>query len=295
MALSPCGMNSEYGRLRAVLAYVPGSEIGSHPRPAEVLHRAPIDASALQSEFAGLLARLSALGIEVLQVDGAPLGDDQRYLYNMMYCRDLVFMTPAGAILSRMGVSFRRGEVNYARRCLESAGVPILREVEAPGTFEGADALWVSPERVIIGVGARTNQAGFNQVKAELSLHGVDALALPFTEARTQHLLGTLQIVDRDLALLRAELVSPGTRAFLEGAGFAILDVQESLEVRERQAMNLVTVAPREVLMPAGCPETRALYLAAGLGVAGELPIPQLTRGAGGLACALGILARDTA
>jgi hypothetical protein len=45
--------------------------------------------------------------------------------------------------------------------------------------------------------------------------------------------------------------------------------------------------------MPAGCPETRRTFEDAGIEVAGEIRITELLQGAGGLACATGILARE--
>lgn len=46
--------------------------------------------------------------------------------------------------------------------------------------------------------------------------------------------------------------------------------------------------------MAAGCPETKQIYRNAGIEVVAELPILQLINGAGGLACATGILARKS-
>ena len=56
--------------------------------------------------------------------------------------------------------------------------------------------------------------------------------------------------------------------------------------------MNIVTVAPRRVLMPDDCPKTKEFYEKNGIQVAGLLNIPELRHGGGGLACATGILER---
>jgi arginine deiminase len=47
------------------------------------------------------------------------------------------------------------------------------------------------------------------------------------------------------------------------------------------------------VIKAAGCPGLKKLYEKAGLSVAAEIRITQLINGAGGIACATGILARD--
>jgi N-dimethylarginine dimethylaminohydrolase len=101
-----------------------------------------------------------------------------------------------------------------------------------------------------------------------------------------------VQIVDRNLALVRYEIIDPELIRFLKANGFAIVAIPENHEVMARQAMNIITIAPRTIVMTAGCPDTKRLYLNAGLKVAAEIEISQLINGAGGLACATGIIAR---
>jgi N-dimethylarginine dimethylaminohydrolase len=55
--------------------------------------------------------------------------------------------------------------------------------------------------------------------------------------------------------------------------------------------MNFVTLAPRHLLMPAGCPRTRARYEARGIRVE-EVDVSEYLLAAGGIGCATGVLAR---
>jgi N-dimethylarginine dimethylaminohydrolase len=286
------GLHSEYERLTAVLLYPPGPEVGNYPAPAEIQQLRPIDQPVLAREFVTLSATFAQLGITVMEIDPAPLSDDRSYLYNMMYCRDLFFMTPQGAILANMANRTRREEVRYAERALRSHGIPVLSTISGEGRFEGADAVWLKENLVLVGVGNRTNGLAFQQLQDILQELGVECVALPSAQTTTQHLLGTVQIVAKDLALVRQGIADPAVGRFLADRQFTVLDVPENDEVRERQAMNLVTVAPRRVIMPADCPETKALYERAGLTIVAELDISQLRAGAGGLACATGIIAR---
>lgn len=290
--MNPYGCNSEHQRLASVLLYQPGPEIGNHPDPPSIHQLGPIDHGGLVREFHNLIQTYEGLGITVVQIDPTPLGENRSYRDNMMYCRDLLFMTPGGAVVSSMANQGRREEVSYAKRTLTRNGIPILWTVSGSGRFEGADALWVSDRQVVIGIGGRTNRDGFEQVKTVLEGLGVACVALPSHQTSTQHLLGTVQIVDRNLALVRHTIVHEDVLDFLQRQGFHVVAVPESLEVRTRQAMNIVTVAPRTVIMAAGCPETRSLFQEAGLTIAAELDITQLLQGAGGLACATGILSR---
>lgn len=287
------GLNSEYGRLSTIILYVPGAEIGNHPQPAAIQQLRPIDAELMAKESAVVSDTFTGLGVQVQLIDPTPLTADRSYLYNMMFCRDLFFMTPAGAILASMANETRRSEVLYAARILKRLGIPIIHEVSGEGRFEGADALWINTKLVAVGVGNRTNRAAFEQVSRILGDTGIACVSLPSCQTTTQHLLGSLQIVDRDLALVRSDITAPEVPNFLRQHGYTIVNIPENCEVATRQAMNIVTVAPRTIIMTAGCPETRQLYLDAGLTVTAQLEISQLINGAGGLACAAGIVSRE--
>jgi N-dimethylarginine dimethylaminohydrolase len=292
MAINRHGVGSEYRRLTAVLLYRPGPEIGNYPLPSEIQHLRPIDHAALSREYEQIVRTFNDLGIKVVEIDPSPLSDDRWYRYNMMYCRDLLFMTPRGAILASMAHAVRREEVLYARRALESKGIPLLSAVSGNGTFEGADALWVHDALVTVGVGGRTNREGFEQIRKVLRSMEVECVALPFSSGATQHLLGVVQFIDRDRALVRTANASREIVGFLKDHHITVIGVPENREVRARQAMNVVTISPRTIIMTSACPETKELYLRAGLTIAAEIEIDQLLNGAGGLACATGILGR---
>jgi len=287
------GLNSEYERISRVLLYPPGPEVANHPEPARLQQLRPIDHAVMQEEYAGIMATFARLGIEIETIDPAPMDRERDYRYNMMYCRDLFLMTPWGAIMAAMANPGRQGEPAYAARTLDRLGIPILQTIARDGRFEGADGLWLGEKLLIIGVGNRTNRAGFEQINATLSPHGVRCIPLPSTQTRTQHLLGSLQLVDRDLALVRQEIIDPAVVSFLSEQGLTVIDIPENDEVRQRQAMNIVVLSPRTIMMTADCPRTRELYEQAGLTVAAEVAISQLINGAGGLACATGIIARN--
>lgn len=293
MALMRYGLDSEFSQLRSVLLYLPGEEIANHPDPPTIQHLAPINYPELARQLGAVIDRFSELGIEV-GVIPKPADPADCSNYNMMFCRDLLFMTPAGAIMASMAHEIRRKEVAHAARKLLQKGIPILDSISGDGRFEGADALWINRNLVAVGVGNRTNLAGYEQLKKILAQIGIEATPLPSTQQKTQHLLGSVQIVAKDLALVRTKLAASEVVSFLAKHGFRIVSIPENAEVRSRQAMNTVTVAPNKIVMTAGCPETKRLYRAAGIEIIAELEISQLINGAGGLACATGTLARNS-
>jgi N-dimethylarginine dimethylaminohydrolase len=107
-----------------------------------------------------------------------------------------------------------------------------------------------------------------------------------------QHLLGVLQIVDHNLAVVRGQLLAPEVKIYLQQLAFQLIELEETKSVRQNQAMNFVTVSPRRIVMVAGNPETKLLYENHGIDVAAEVDVSELLKGAGGIGCATGILSR---
>jgi N-dimethylarginine dimethylaminohydrolase len=288
---APWRVDSEYKRLEAVMLYSPGGELRSVRSPNAAQHLARIDPVAIKKEFRAIAAAFRGLGVEVHLLPRA--FDDGRWpeKHNLMYVRDLFFNTREGAVVARMASAARAGEEKHVSRALSGLGVPINRTVSGRGLFEGADALWLDSKTVLCGVGNRTNAEGFAQLREVLKAQGVAAVSAALPRG-VQHLLGILQIVDSGLAFVRGELAPKALVGLLEKRGFSVVQVPESEETSERQGMNIVTVAPRTIVMPRGCPALKRLCAAARVTVAAEIEIGQLLRGAGGLACATGILSR---
>ena len=280
-------VDSEYKRLEAVMLYCPGRELARVRNPNAVQHLERIDPAAIKKEFDAISSTFRRLGVTVHML---PRGFDEEKP-NLMYVRDLFFNTLEGAVVSRMASAVRAGEEKHAARALSELGVPINRTISGRGLFEGADALWLDPKTVLCGVGNRTNAEGFAQLRAVLKAQGVEALSTPLPRG-IQHLMGILQIVDSRLALVRVEIAPKSLVRLLVRRRFAVVPVPEIEETTAMQGMNVVTVAPRTIVMPKGCPTLKRIYAAAGVTVAADVEIEQLRRGAGGLACATGILSR---
>jgi N-dimethylarginine dimethylaminohydrolase len=286
---------TEFGTLKEVLLYKPAAEMRLLFSPAQVLYLDTVDFSLLNKEYDALVAAYNGLGIKTHFINPDLLPpEDELSRYNLMYTRDLIFMTPFGAIIGNMAFTVRKKEVIYARQTLESMGIPIFGEIGGNGTFEGADALWIHDKLVIVGTGKRTNKDGFDQFRGMLNSHGIECVSIPLHESPVpQHLLGEVQIVDKDFAVVRTKLAKEELTNLLTGHGINVLELPENNEVTSKQAMNFVTINPGRIIMTAGCPETRRIYEAAGIEIAAEVEIAELIKGGGGIACATAILLRD--
>jgi N-dimethylarginine dimethylaminohydrolase len=207
-----------------------------------------------------------------------------------MFVADLMFMTPEGAILGRPASTVRAGEEKLVAERLAQLGIPILRSVRGNGTFEGADAAWIDAQTVLLATGLRTNAEGAAQVTSLLREMGVTVVrvGLPYG---AMHLMGTLRFADRDLAIAWPGRVPYAAVAALRARGYRVLFLPDLREAVRGMALNIVALGPRQVLMPAGNPITRAFYQAAGIACR-TVPVDELINAAGGIGCLTGVLER---
>jgi N-dimethylarginine dimethylaminohydrolase len=269
--------------LRAVLLGAPGEELRRIDDPAAWLMLEAPDLATLQAQAAGLAAAYAAEGVEVhwhRPPSSAPP--------NHIFAADLFFLTPEGAILARMAAEQRAGEERLVAQALAALGVPILLTPRGEATFEGADAAWLDSRTVVLGVGQRTNGAAVTQIRPILASMGVEVRVATLS-AGVQHLLGAVNLVDADLAFVRATQLTPSLREAFRGV--RLVELPDDDEVLGRRAMNFVTLGPRAVLMPSGCPRTRATLEAHGVRVV-EADVSAYVQAGGAMGCATGILRR---
>ncbi len=287
---APCGVATEWTRLRAILLHRPGAELESEdPDAAQQLD--VIDASLAAAQHDALAAAYRDAQVTVHYVD-PPVGIlPDRTLPNLMFVADLLFMTPEGAIIGRPASTVRAGEERWVARRLADLGIPILRTVGGCGVFEGADAAWLDQGTVLLATGLRTNPEGATQVAATLAEQGIEVIrvGLPFG---TMHLMGTLRFPGPDLAIAWPGRVPYAAVETLRKRGYSVLLMPEAEAESRRIALNFVTLGPRRILMPAGNPASRSFYEAAGISCC-EVELGELAKAAGGIGCLTGILWRD--
>jgi N-dimethylarginine dimethylaminohydrolase len=77
----------------------------------------------------------------------------------------------------------------------------------------------------------------------------------------------------------------------LADLGLSALTVEPGSELVARRANNFVALGPRRIVMPDGCPVTRARFEAHGVACE-ELCVDEYVKAAGALGCLTGILSR---
>jgi N-dimethylarginine dimethylaminohydrolase len=282
-----CGYRSEWAPLSAVLLARPPACIADIAVPSRYLMVDRVDLAAMSVQANAIACAYRRHGIRVLFL--APPADCPP---NVVFQRDLFFMTPEGAVLARTASAQRAGEERYAAEALAAGGFPILRTPTGTATFEGADALWVDRDTVAVGVGFRTNAAGVEMLRDVLRAQSVDVVPVPLG-AGVQHLLGSMVPLDERLAVVHSSAATAELRRLLTERDYRLIEIGPGAERDSNRGMNLVAVAPRHVLMPAGAPAIRRHLVSAGV-VVDEVEMSEYVKAGGGLGCVTGILSRGT-
>ena len=282
----PCGSSNEWGRLAEVVITLPGEELLFDGPADRLLMLARPDLPRIRCQTAALVEFYQGQGVQVHLAQAATPPPP-----NFLFMRDLFWATRQGVILARPAARQRAGEERHAALALAKIGVPIIFQPRGSATFEGADALWRDEHTVLLGTGLRTNREGFRQLSRLLTDMGVGVheVRLP---TGVQHLLGVINFIDHDLAVVHGGRVGPELLALLAAlkVGAVILPTGRELEVG--WGMNFVALGPRRLVMPSGCPGIEKILRAAGCEVF-ALEIGEYLKAAGGLACLTGILRRE--
>ncbi|MCL6429271.1 MAG: amidinotransferase [Anaerolineae bacterium] len=282
------GCCSEVGRLRAVLLHRPGPELESVRDPAASLFVERMDLERARAQHDALADVYRANGVRVYYIEDAPPEKP-----NVVFARDLVAMTPEGAIVARMGTSVRRGEERFAAEALGVLGVPIVRTITGTATFEGADLMWANRDLAFVGVSRRTNVEGAQMVAAELRRMGVGEVVFVHVPYSEGHLDGFMNFVTRDTAVVFPVQVPYTVVEALRRHGYRIIEVESIREIRHGCGLNFVALEPGRVVMPAaGNVEIRRKLEAAGVECI-EVEIDELMKGGGAVHCMTAFLKRD--
>lgn len=226
------------------------------PRPV-------IDPDLARRQHGEYCAALQAAGLELIE-----LPPDEDYA-DACFVQDTAVIVGNLAVIARFGVKSRQGEQNAIRQALRPH--KRLDEIRPPATLEGGDILIVG-SRVFVGLSARTNRAGFAQLRDLLETEGAVAEALPVPDGL--HLLSDCTYLGQGVLL--------ATRVYADLPAFASLDVLH-VPPHEARAANALAVG-EHVILPAGHPHTAAQIRERGFQVL-PVSLSEFAKADGGVTC----------
>lgn len=285
---SSCGINNEWAQLKAVLLHRPGPEFENITSPDEIQMLEIPNTEKMRMQHDSIAEAYRQAGVTVSYVEPNVTPPP-----NTVYVADLMFMTTDGVILARPASTVRAGEERFVARRLADMGIPIILSIRGKGTFEGADAMWISPDCVMVGTGQRTNQEGAAQITKLLQQMGVETIVvnLPFG---AMHLMGSLRFVDKNLSICWPRKTPYAAMDALRDRGYEVLLAPNEDELIQGMALNYVSLGPRSILMASGNPMTQAFYEEIGIQCQ-VVEIDEIMKAAGGIGCLTGIVERKIA
>jgi len=207
-------------------------------RPGENFCDGETSASLGTPDFAETLAQHDAY-VSALQAAGADvtvLPADPAYP-DGVFVEDTAVILDTCAVITRPGAASRQGEERAVEAVL--ADTFAIRRIESPGTLEGGDVMRIG-RRLFVGLSARTNQAGIDQLAEIAAEDGYETIAVPVRDVL--HLKTGITALDDRTLIGAGELVQ--NRAF---ADFRIL----SLDAADSYAANTLRVNDT-LLIPQG-------------------------------------------
>jgi N-dimethylarginine dimethylaminohydrolase len=160
----PWGVDTEVGKLRAVLLCRPGKEILAIEAPlGKWRYTEKPDINEMEKDFEILKGIFLQEGVGV--VERKPESNDPPRLVKSIYARDPSFTVKGGAIIGRMYDALRRGEELPTLQTYAEIGCPVLHTIHGGGTMEGGSVTWIDPKHLAIGITYRGNEEGARQVK----------------------------------------------------------------------------------------------------------------------------------
>ena len=204
------------------------------------------------ADYETLVGLLESSGAEVHY-----LPSDDSTTLDSIYTHDPCIVSNGGVILCNMGKRDRLSEPSAMETYYQSIDIPILGRIEAPGTLEGGDVVWINERIVAVGEGYRSNAEGIRQFQALLGNLVEKVITVPLPHwtgpAECLHLMSNVSPIDHDLYLVYSRLLPVFFRQYLIDLGIELLEVPD--EEYNSMGCNVLAIAPRKCIMIAGNPK----------------------------------------
>jgi N-dimethylarginine dimethylaminohydrolase len=236
-----------------------------------------------QAQHDALTNTLRAEGVEVVKLE-----DPLPHMTKSVFTRDPAIIVKGGAILCRMGVSYRRGEELPFMRTLARIGMPVFHTIHSTGLMEGGSYLWLNDRTAVVSVGQRSNAEGARQLAGVLKTLGVELVCVDNT-GYGLHIDGSIVMVDVDKALVFVQDLPWWFLERLKELGIQLIDA----DPRDGgMGVNCLAVKPGRVLMSSHAKYSADLLDQAGIEVV-TLDYDEIHKGGGGIHCSTLPLIRD--
>lgn len=266
----------EFTKLNGVILYRPDPEEIEQDNAQKAMYQSIPNVSAVLKEFDEIVSTFIRLGVKVIVLNGRKT---QPKTPNMIYLRDVAFVYQSKILKARMKHEVRKAEPLKFSELLSQTAPSLAKEVIdlKRGLVEGADLLVNSNQSLLSYIGSRTNQAAVNEIKELMGIETSTNIPANINGV-PQHLLGGIHIIDKNLLTRRSRYCKQPILGYNE------ILFGETKEISEGFALNIVTLRPKEILMPSNRPETKQMLENHGV-TCHEVHVEEIHKMGGGLAC----------
>ena len=208
-----------------------------------------------------LRRELESAGAEVVEMSAAP-----DLTLDAVYTHDASLPTDFGIIVMRPGKVTRASEASHHGAFCSQLAIPTLAEIEAPGTTEAGDMVWLDSRTLLIGHGYRTNAAGILQVRDLLAPNGIAVLSVTLPHgagpSACLHLMSLMSMLDDRTVLVDLPWLAVETVELLKSRGYNFIEIDPS--ERDTLACNVLALGDNRLLAIEENHRTNARLLHAG-------------------------------
>ena len=278
--------NSMVGTLERVLVCSPQNagwsdrHVSSHWKELGFSH-APNFQQA-QKQHDALCRELQQAGAEVVCLPAS-----KSFSLDAVYAHDSSLPTNFGVLLMNPGKPNRRAEAREHHKSYEKLGISLVGQIEAPGTCEAGDMVWLDAGTLLVGRGYRTNAAGIEQLRSLLAPKGVDVIAAPLPygagPCACLHLMSLISLLDERTAVVDLSWLAVETVELLRQRGYDFIEIDAS--ERDSLACNVLSLGDRRLLALAENKKTNDRLREAGFDVRTFSGSELCINGSGGPTC----------
>ena len=199
---------------------------------------------------------------------------------NSVFSRDFGGCVREGYVMGRFKLPIRYKEHEDYKKKMADLGIPCLGEVKH-GFFEGGDFMFINDHTIAIGMLDRTNEEGFEELKAILNPLGY-ALIPVKADPRYLHLDMCFNLVDPTIAVAYVDGLPKEFIARMQDLGIRFVTVEE--EDIFHHGCNLQAIGDHRVLSLASNKKVNKQLREMGMQVI-ELDITEILKAGGGPHC----------
>lgn len=233
-----------------------------------------IDKDICVKEQNELIEAYKSNGIEVVMMT-----PDSR-LTNEVFARDFGACIKEGYILGKFKEKIRWGETEAYAKKMEELGVPCAARC-TDGYFEGGDFWFLDDKTIVIGMVARSDEKGVDEIRQQLAKYGYEVIGVRAPEEYL-HFDLCFNVVAEKLAVICKEVLPESFIKLLEEKNFELIEVKK--EELLDYCCNIQAIGNRKVISFKNNKKTNEKLREHGIEVI-ELNLNEIFKDGGGAHC----------